>query len=73
MFIAFDLAVSLPSGDSSFFFFSFVFVFFLNLFFNWRKIALQCCIGFCIQEHKSAPGGDSKGALSCGHSRTCKE
>ena len=22
--------------------------------FNWRKIALQCCIGFCIQENKSA-------------------
>ena len=21
--------------------------FFLNLFFNWRKIALQCCVGFC--------------------------
>ena len=20
---------------------------FLNLFFNWRKIALQCCVGFC--------------------------
>ena len=22
-------------------------VFFLNLFFNWGKIALQCCVGFC--------------------------
>ena len=22
-------------------------VIFLNLFFNWRKIALQCCDGFC--------------------------
>ena len=21
--------------------------FFFNLFFNWRKIALQCCVGFC--------------------------
>ena len=21
--------------------------FFLNLFFNWGKIALQCCVGFC--------------------------
>ena len=20
---------------------------FFNLFFNWRKIALQCCVGFC--------------------------
>ena len=21
--------------------------FFFNLFFNWDKIALQCCVGFC--------------------------
>ena len=21
---------------------------FLNLFFNWRKIALQCCVGLCL-------------------------
>ena len=23
------------------------FLFFVYLFFNWRKIALQCCVGFC--------------------------
>ena len=25
-----------------------------HLVFNWRKIALQCCVGFCHTTHKSA-------------------
>ena len=28
-------------------FFTFRQTIFLNLFFNWRKIALQCCVDFC--------------------------
>ena len=25
-----------------------------RLFFNWRRIGLQCCVGFCHTTHKSA-------------------
>ena len=28
--------------------------FFVNLLFNWRKIALQCCIDFCVQQRALA-------------------
>ena len=42
-----DWATSL----SLFFFF---FLSFFNLFLNWRKIALQCCIGFSVQQRALA-------------------
>ena len=31
-----------------------VFLMFLNFIFDWRIIALQCCVGFAIQQHESA-------------------
>ena len=38
----------------------FVFLFFiffnLNIYFNWRRITLQYCIGFAIHQHESATG-----------------
>ena len=53
----------------SFFFFCFIdyskafeffsFLFFLKfkfIYFNWRLITLQCCIGFAIHQHESAMG-----------------
>ena len=33
-------------------FFSFIIVHFKI--FNWKIITLQCCVGFCLQQHKSA-------------------
>ena len=25
-----------------------------KIFFNWKKIALQCCVGICLQQRESA-------------------
>jgi len=35
-----------------------LYFYFLNkcIYFNWRLITLQCCIGFAIREHESAMG-----------------
>ena len=42
---------TLKSKNSSRFFFKFKFIYF-----NWRLITLQYCIGFAIHQHKSATG-----------------
>ena len=45
--------------SNSFFFFRFIKTFFLKfkfIYFNWKLIALQYCIGFAIHQHESATG-----------------
>ena len=48
---------------------------FFNLFFNCRKIALQCCVGFCHKQFESAvvtqiplPSGPPPSPLHCSRS-----
>ena len=31
-----------------------------KIFFNWKKIALQCCVGICLQQRESAIGNCKK-------------
>ena len=38
------------------FFFLFLFLFFKFIYFNWRLITLQYCIGFATHQHESATG-----------------
>ena len=43
--------------SKAFEFFSFLFFLkFKFIYFNWRLITLQCCIGFAIHQHESAMG-----------------
>ena len=44
-----------PNSQSSLYLFFFNFLN-INLYFNWRLITLQYCIGFTIHQHESATG-----------------
>ena len=42
--------------DLQHFFLSFFFLKYKFIYFNWRLITLQCCIGFAIHQHESVTG-----------------
>ena len=47
LFFSHNISNTFPRSAHMFVVLFFFSTFFPHLFFNWRKIALQCCIGFC--------------------------